>query len=319
MRRDAAKAEDYARRHGVPRFYSDASQLIADPDVDAVYIATPPSTHESYALAVAKAGKPCYVEKPMARNASECNRMIEAFDAASLPLYVAYYRRRQPRFLRAAELLATGAIGAVTGASWRYGAPKHAAEGGWRVDPEASGGGLFVDLGSHALDVLDFLLGPLAFVGGAAACVASKHAVEDTVAMTLTTAAGVPVSVAANFAAAVKIDELRISGTAGEITLAVFEHDRLTLTRAAARGSGPATVEEWTLPNGPHVAAGLVQSCVDALLGRGECPSSGASAARTSHLIDQALEAFYGGREDGFWERRRWQPGGSAVAGSEGS
>ena len=98
MRRDAEKAADFAKRHGVPQSTSNADEVIHHPDVNAVYIATPPSTHCDYALRVAEAGKPCYVEKPMAMNHRECAQMVEAFKAKNLPLYVAYYRRRLPRF-----------------------------------------------------------------------------------------------------------------------------------------------------------------------------------------------------------------------------
>jgi hypothetical protein len=85
MRRDAAKAEDYARRHQVPRWTADADQLINDPSIDAVYIATPPSSHLSYALKVAAAGKPAYVEKPMAMSHAECVAMTDAFVKAGVP------------------------------------------------------------------------------------------------------------------------------------------------------------------------------------------------------------------------------------------
>ena len=114
MRRDLAKAQDYARRHGVPRAYDRAGALIDDPEVDAVYIATPPSSHCELALAVAAAGKPCLVEKPMAMNHGECLRMTEAFAARAVPLWVAYYRRALPRFLTVRDLLAANAIGRVT-------------------------------------------------------------------------------------------------------------------------------------------------------------------------------------------------------------
>jgi len=111
MRRDRALAEDFARRHGVPAFYGDAEQLIADPNVSAVYIATPPGSHCELALKVAKAGKPAYVEKPMARTHSECLRMIAAFEQANVPLFVAYYRRALPRFLKVKEIIASGRLG----------------------------------------------------------------------------------------------------------------------------------------------------------------------------------------------------------------
>ena len=111
MRRNGALAQDYARRHGVPRWYDDAQQLIDDPEVDAVYIATPPHMHKAYTLAVARAGKPVYVEKPMALNAAECQEMIDACRSAGVPLFVAYYRRALPRFVKVKELVDSGAIG----------------------------------------------------------------------------------------------------------------------------------------------------------------------------------------------------------------
>ncbi len=114
MRRDGAKAADYAQRHGVPRYYDDAAVLVADPEVDAVYVATPPSSHLEMAVLAAEAGKPCLVEKPMALSHAECLRMIEAFEARGVPLFVAYYRRALPRFVEARHLLRTGAIGTPT-------------------------------------------------------------------------------------------------------------------------------------------------------------------------------------------------------------
>ena len=98
MRRNGQLAEDFARRHGVPQWYDDAAALIHDPAVDAVYIATPPSSHKEYTLMSAAAGKPVYVEKPMARNTAECQAMIAACHKANVPLFVAYYRRALARF-----------------------------------------------------------------------------------------------------------------------------------------------------------------------------------------------------------------------------
>ena len=105
MRRNGALAKDYAERHGVPKWYDDANALINDPDVDAVYIATPPSSHKEHTLAVARAGKPVYVEKPMARSYAECVEMIEVCRSAGTPLFVAYYRRALPRFLKVKALI----------------------------------------------------------------------------------------------------------------------------------------------------------------------------------------------------------------------
>lgn len=302
MRRNGALAADYARRHGVPRWYDDADKLIADPEVDAVYVATPPDTHEHYALKVAAAGKPAYVEKPMARSAAECDRMIAAFARAKLPLYVAYYRRRLPRFLKVEELIKRGGIGQLTGVTYRLAEPFHRKDAMWRIDAATAGGGHFLDVGSHALDLLDYLVGPLTGVSGHAANLASGYAVEDAVALTFRAANGAPGTMACNFASATRDDTVRLTGTDGEVTFAVFGPEPVKFEHAGG-------VESFDLPHPPHVAQPLIQTVVDDLLGRGVCPSTGESARRTSLIMDQALAGYYGGREDAFWIRPETWPG----------
>jgi predicted dehydrogenase len=302
MRRNGALAADYARRHGVRRWYDNAAALIADPEVDAVYIATPPDSHADYALAVAAAGKPAYVEKPMARHVAECDRMVDAFERANLPLFVAYYRRRLPCFLKVEELLRSGAIGHVTGVTYRLVEPHHRKGNLWRTDPALAGAGHFLDVGSHALDLLDYLLGPLADVTGKAANQASAYSVEDSVVLGFRTAAGALGSMAWNFAGAVSDDTLRITGTDGEIAFAMFQSQPVRLENASG-------VHLFDLPYPAHVAQPLIQTVVDDLLGRGACPSTGESARRTSRVMDQVLESYYGGRGDAFWARPQTWPG----------
>jgi predicted dehydrogenase len=308
MRRDRALAEDFARRHGVPRFYDDADALVADPEVDAVYVATPPGTHLAHALRACRARKPAYVEKPMARTHGECLAMIAAFRAAGVPLFVAYYRRALDRFRAARDVLAEGRLGAVTGVSWRFAAPHHLpldqpldpAKLPWRVVAEHSGGGLFLDLGSHTLDILDFLLGPLTSVAGQAANRATPHDVEDAVAMSFLTSAGVPGAARWSFASAEREDEIDIVGTEGRMSLSTFGDEPVSVT---SRGR----TEHLSLPNPPHIQQPLIQTIVDALEGKGTCPSTGVSAARTSAVMDQVLASYYGTRDDGFWrDPQRW-------------
>jgi 1,5-anhydro-D-fructose reductase (1,5-anhydro-D-mannitol-forming) len=302
MRRNGALAADYAKRHGVPRWYDRAEALINDPEVDAVYIATPPDSHAAYALAVAAAGKPAYVEKPMARHAAECDRMVETFARAELPLFVAYYRRRLPRFLKAEELLRAGAVGRLTGVTYRLAEPHHRKDAKWRINAALAGGGHFLDVGSHALDLIDYLAGPLTAVAGTAANLASDYEVEDTIALSFCTPGGVPGAMTCNFASATRDDTLRLTGTEGEITFSVFGPDPLKWESAAG-------VQLFDLPHPPHVAQPLIQSVVDDLLGRGACPSTGESARRTSQVMDQALNGYYAGRQDDFWERPATWPG----------
>ena len=140
-----------------------------------------PSSHAELALAVAAAGKPCLVEKPMARNHGECRQMIDVFAARGLPLWVAYYRRALPRFLLRPRSAGAGAIGPVTSVHVDVRAPlaRPGNRRGWRFDPAVAGGGLFFDLASHCFDLLDFLLGPLADVSGFAANTGRTYDAED--------------------------------------------------------------------------------------------------------------------------------------------
>lgn len=171
MRRDEAKAADFARRHGVPKYYSDASKLINDPDVNAIYVATPPSTHAPYMEEVLKAGKPVYVEKPVTVSADKCRQMIGTKDKLKGCVSVAHYRRELPLFRKVKELIAEGAIGRVTLITLTTLQPKASkiitqTADNWRVQPEISGGGLFHDLSPHQLDISYWLFGKPVSVHG---------------------------------------------------------------------------------------------------------------------------------------------------------
>src|SRR5690554_1696255 len=100
MRRNGEKAKAYAERHGVSQWYDNADDLINDPEVNAIYIATPPNAHAALTQKAAQAGKPVYVEKPMARTYQECMDMVKICEKAQVPLFVAYYRRALPNFLK---------------------------------------------------------------------------------------------------------------------------------------------------------------------------------------------------------------------------
>ncbi len=308
MRRNGPLAADYARRHGVPRWYDDASALANDPEVDAIYIATPPGAHEAGVALAARAGKPVYVEKPMARNTTECDAMIAACTAAQQKLFVAYYRRALPRFRKVQDVLRSGALGRLTAVNYRQSTPlplnADLSKGGWRLAVENSGGGLLLDLGSHVIDLLDFYCGPLPIehVHGHAARVSADSEAEDAVTMTFRTRDGVPGVAAWNFASHIREDILEFTGIAGRVSLAVFSSDPIRLETAQG-------VEQLDIPTPLHIAQPLIQTVVDDLLGRGTCPSTGESARRTSVIMDRLLEHYYGGRSDAFWNRASTWPG----------
>jgi predicted dehydrogenase len=282
--------------------YDDADALINDPNVDIVYIATPPGSHCDYALRVAAAGKPCYVEKPMARHASETQRMVDAFDARGLKLFVAYYRRTLPVFARAKQLVDDGAIGTITGILHRHCSSTHRRSPGWRVDAPESGGGIFLDLASHVFDALDYITGPFQDVHGVAANLASKQDVEDVVSVSWRSDRGAVGASLWNFASDVNEDRIELYGTDGKLAWSSFSSPILTLTK------GKETTE-FNEPYPAHVHQPLVQTIVNELNGRGTCPSTGRSAHRTQVVMDACLAAYYGGRDDAFWERAQTWPG----------
>jgi predicted dehydrogenase len=287
MRRNGTLARDYAERHGVSNWYDEAARLIDDANVDAVYIATPPSSHKQYTLMSAEAGKPVYVEKPMALNFVECEEMIAACRAAAVPLFVAYYRRALPRFLKIKQLVDSGAIGEARFVSVTFYQPTDL-EGlkstplPWRVIPELSGGGLFVDLASHILDFLDYVFGPIVSVEGYASNQAGLYPAEDIVTGTFRFKSGVHGVGSWCFTAADNCDLTRIVGSAGEISFSTFDSNPLLLTTADG-------VSEFRVEYPPHIEQPLIQTVVDELKGKGTCPSTGESAARTSWVMDQML------------------------------
>ncbi|QOV90853.1 Gfo/Idh/MocA family protein [Humisphaera borealis] len=294
MRRSGDKAADYAKRHNIPRWYDDAAKLIADPEVDAVYIATPPGSHMQYTLEVAAAGKPVYVEKPMARTHDECTKMVEACKRAGVPLFVAYYRRRLPRILRVKQLIDSGAIGEVRFVQHTLFQRPNAQEKTrdalpWRVIPELAGGGRFLDLASHALDVFDYLFGPVAEATGCAANQAKLYDAEDIVTGNWVHQSGVIGSCTLCFTTFDRIDRCEIVGSKGVITFQVIEGGPIEVWTAGGK-------QHYDDPNPLHVQQPLIQSVVDDLRGVGTCPSTGESAARTSWVMDRMLEEYRAGR-----------------------
>ncbi len=289
MRRNGALAADYARRHSVPRWYDDAQALIDDPEVDAVYVATPPSTHKLYTLLAAAAGKPVYVEKPMALNHGECVEMVDACRAAGVPLFVAFYRRALPRFVKVKELLDAGAVGEVRFVSIALAQPVQLQEREpdnlpWRVLPEIAGGGRFLDLASHTLDLLDYVLGPIRAAQGLAGNQAGLYPAEDIVSGSFVFDSGVQGAGVWCFSAFEELDRVEITGSRGRLSFSTFGVDdpvRLSTLDGAT---------EFRIPHPPHVQQPLIQTVVDELLGIGVCPSTGESGARTSRVMDAMLK-----------------------------
>jgi predicted dehydrogenase len=293
MRRNAALAEDYARRHGVPKFYSVGEDLINDPEVNAVYIATPPNTHASYAIAAMKAGKPVYVEKPMARNYQECKEMIRVSEETGIPLFVAYYRRTLPAFLKVKELIDNGIIGQPLTVQIQL--HKTAEEKNlppeqhhWHTNPEIAGAGHFFDLASHQFDFLDFVFGPVLEVHGIAVNQAGYYKAEDTVTGTFLFGNGAVGSGSWCFVVddSSVSDKIEITGTLGKISIPCFTQGDLQLTT-------PRGTVNFSFQNPENISGNLVDQVVKALRGEADCVSTGRTASRTNAVLDEMVKNYY--------------------------
>ena len=290
MRRNGDLARDYALRHNVPKWYDDAEKLINDPDVDAVYIATPPAFHKEYTMKCAQAGKPVYVEKPMARNFEECTAMIKACENAGVPLFVAYYRRALDRFNKIKELIDSGKIGEIRFVSIilykkLVQIDLNSGKLPWRVIPKISGGGEFMDLASHTLDVLDYILGPIKEACGYADNQAKLYEAEDIVTASLSFASGVKGTGVWCFSSFSDYDMNEIVGSKGKISFSTFGAEPVLLT--TLEGITPIKII-----NPVHIQQQLIQSVINELNGLGICPSKGISASRTNWVMDEILKTY---------------------------
>ena len=197
MSRSKDKAASYAERHGIPRYYTDAQSLINDPQVNAIYIATPPSSHATYAIMAMKAGKPVYVEKPLAASYMDCQRVMRISAQTGIPCFVAYYRRCMPYFNKVRDLISEGAIGKIVNVQIRFSVPPRDLDYNstnlpWRVQRDIAGGGYFYDLAPHQIDLLQEFFGPIVHVSGYHANRGGLYQTEDTVSASFAFQDGMP-------------------------------------------------------------------------------------------------------------------------------
>jgi predicted dehydrogenase len=285
MRRNGKLAKDYAERHKVPKWYDNAVSLINDQDVNAVYIATPPSSHIQYTVDTAKAGKPVYVEKPMGMNYKECEIMINACEDAGVPLFVAYYRRALPAFLKIKSLIDERIIGKVLCVNISYYAKpvqNDLEDTNWRVNPAIAGCGYFCDLGSHIIDLLQFYFGNIISCAGYSGNQALRYKAEDIVSAAFLFETGIQGTGNWCFNSAEDLDRVEIIGTEGKILFPVFSGEPVQLYK-----NDEVKIFDFKYPD--HVQLPLIQTIVDDILGNGKSPSTGKTAAKTNWAIDKIL------------------------------
>lgn len=292
MSRSKEKAQSYAERHGIPSYYDDAQELIDDPEVNAIYIATPPSSHATYAIMSLKAGKPCYVEKPLAASYDECNRIVRISKATGVPCFVAYYRRDLEYFQQVKRLVLDGTIGKILTVFIRFAVPPRDLDYNrnnlpWRVQRDIAGGGYFYDLAPHQIDLLQDIFGPIVKAEGYTSNRGGLYSTEDTVSACFQFSNGIHGSGSWCFVAheSARADRIEIVGDKGQISFSVFTYQPITIHTCDG-------IREFNASNPEHVQMPMIQNVVNFLRHQGSCSSDCISATSVNWVMDKILGKF---------------------------
>ncbi len=292
MSRQADKARSYAARHGIGRWYSDAQSLIDDPDVNAVYIATPPSSHATFAIMSMRAGKPVYVEKPLAASYDDCIRVNRISAETGVPCFVAYYRRQLPYFQRVADIVKSGRIGEVMNVIIRFSVPPRDLDYNqtnlpWRVQPDIAGGGYFYDLAPHQLDLLQEMFGIIVKAHGYPTNRAHLYKAEDTIAACFRFQSGLVGSGSWCFVGhkSAREDRIEIIGDRGMVSFSVFTYAPIHLIA----GDEDHYIK---VDNPEHVQLPMIRNVVEHLQGIGVCTCTSVSATPVNWVMDRILGKF---------------------------
>lgn len=291
MSRTEARARSYAERHGVNKWYTDAQKLIDDPNVNAIYVATPPSSHATFAIMAMRAGKPVYVEKPLASNYEDCARINRISEDTGVPCFVAYYRRYLPYFQRVKEIINSGQIGQVAYVQVRFTTPPRPEDyqenKPWRLIPDIAGGGYFYDLAAHPLDLLQDLFGVIVRAHGYKTNRAHLYDAEDTVSASFSFENGLVGSGSWCFVGheSAREDRIEVVGDKGMVSFSVFSYEPIRLVTS----DGEQFIE---VENPDYVQLPLIKSVIEDLQGFGMCRCTSVSATPVNWVMDRILGKF---------------------------
>ncbi len=293
MSRTEQKARRYAERYGIPKWYTDAQELIDDPDVNAVYVATPPSSHVTFAIMAMKAGKPVYVEKPLASNYEDCARINRISEQTGVPCFVAYYRRYLPYFQRVKEIVNQGIIGKVINVQIRFSWPPreldyaHPENLPWRLQPEIAGGGYFYDLAPHQLDLLQDMFGVIVEARGICANRGKLYSAEDSVSAVFQFENGLPGSGSWCFVGheSAREDRILLIGQQGSLSFSVFNYESIALHTSEG-------TQHINVPNPKYVQYPLIRNVCEHLQGVAVCECTSVSATPVNWVLDRILGKY---------------------------
>lgn len=293
MSRNENKARSYAERHHIRKWYTDPLELIEDPDINAIYIATPPSSHATFAIMAMRAGKPVYVEKPLAASYEDCIRINRVSEETGISCFVAYYRRYLPYFQKVKGMIDGGAIGKALSVQLRFSCPPRDLDYRstqalpWRLQPDIAGGGYFYDLAPHQLDMMQHIFGVITEVTGICANRAHLYDAEDTVSACFKFESGLPGSASWCFVghSSAKDDRIEVIGDKGMLNFSVYDYDPIHYV-----SSDDDKYIDVTNPQ--YVQLPIIKSVIENLQGFGVCQCTSVSATPVNWVMDRILGKF---------------------------
>ncbi len=292
MSRRAGRAEDFARRHHAKRYYTNVEALLADDEVNAVYVATPPNVHAELTEQAARAGKHVLCEKPMAMTVAECRRMIQACRDHGVQLMIAYYRRFFPVVIKMKETVEAGVIGRpvrARAAVADFYTPRADGERKWLTEKNTAGGGFLTDVATHRLDLLAFFLGKVREV---AAFVDTQHFdfdVDDASVLVMRFDNGTHATGAFNWNVGASIDEFEICGTRGRLLAHNLGAGQLDVV-------ADGTVTSHSLPAPGITHLGLVEHFVECLRTGRPNALPGEEGIQATRMTEAAYESAREGK-----------------------
>ncbi|MBC7653147.1 MAG: Gfo/Idh/MocA family oxidoreductase [Oligoflexus sp.] len=285
MRRDAKKAEDYAKRHQIKKWYANADDLINDPKINSIYVATPPAFHKNYAVKAMKAGKNVYIEKPVTLTVDECEKLIEVEKQTNQKVTVAHYRRALPLFVKLKELIDSGIIGEVRIIDLKLLQKPNSdmiakSDDNWRLNPEISGGGLFFDLAPHQLDILVHIFGAPILSKGFSKNQAENSKADDITVGQILFKNNITFSGIWNFNAHPnnEIEQCEIIGSTGKIIFSFFSNE-MALVK-------DGQTEVFSFENPHHIQQNMIEKTVNYFIDKEENPCSLSDALLSIKLME---------------------------------
>ncbi len=291
QKRSFAAAKEKALAFSIPHAFSTAEDLVAHPDVDAVFIVSANALHYRETLTAAGAGKHVLVEKPIAMNVQEAEEMIAACNRHKVKLMVGHMVRFSPVAQRIKQLIHSGVLGTISFVKSEFFYDARLSHRGWLVDPNIAGGGPIFDIGVHCLDTMRFVLDEdVIAVRSLVEPRLSKTTTEVTASLSLRFSKGTLGSIFCSYVSSARRSFIEIIGTEGIVSASDFTLGNKIIPLSISLKNNTSIViprvEEIQVPNLYIEEVTKFSNCI---LENSESPIPGLIGLENQRVLDKAI------------------------------